>query len=114
MKENIMSNVYTPDGWVILKIQYEQELIYKIFASWYGGYLQGDSWKLNSGIVSYSIEDNSIIFNGYSKSIYRVTKNSENEISGYNTNVLYSFLTTKIAPISVISFDNFQEEFKKM
>ena len=45
----------TPDKWVVLKIEHEGNIIYKVFASWYGGYLGSDSWKLNSGIKDIEI-----------------------------------------------------------
>lgn len=64
----------TPDKWVILKLTEKdsEESIYKVFASFYGGYLDGDSWKINSGIESVEIkEDNKFIsFKGYSGSSY--------------------------------------------
>lgn len=45
---------YTPDSWVIVKIQSEQYgTIYKVLAGWSGSYLYGDSWKLSSGIVTF-------------------------------------------------------------
>jgi len=43
---------YNPDKWVMLKIESEFGITYKILASWYGGYANGDSWKLSSGTVS--------------------------------------------------------------
>ena len=59
-------NVYQPDLWVVLKIGD----MYKVFGSWYGGYLHGDSWRLNSGIREVKIIDNKIEFHGYSGSVY--------------------------------------------
>ena len=45
---------YTPDSWVIVKIQSEKyETIYKVLAGWSGSYLYGASWKLSSGIVTF-------------------------------------------------------------
>ena len=47
-------STYTPDSWVIVKIQYEKyETIYKVLAGWSGSYLYGASWKLSSGIVAF-------------------------------------------------------------
>ena len=47
-------STYTPDSWVIVKIQYEKyETIYKVLAGWSGNYLYGASWKLSSGIVTF-------------------------------------------------------------
>ena len=63
----------TPDKWIILKIEHEGTIIYKVFASWYGGYLGSDSWRMNSGIKSIEIplEDTYVDFMGYSGSRYR-------------------------------------------
>lgn len=47
-------STYTPDSWVIVKIQSEKyETIYKVLAGWSGSYLYGASWKLSSGIVTF-------------------------------------------------------------
>ena len=36
---------YTPDKWVLVKISgNESPPVYKVFACWAGGYLDGDSW----------------------------------------------------------------------
>lgn len=52
-----MSRTYTPDSWYLVKIVSEEHgVIYKVLASWYGGFTQGDSWKLSSGIESVSVE----------------------------------------------------------
>lgn len=61
-----MSN-YQPDRWVLLKYQHG----YKVLGSWYGGYLYGDSWRLNSGVTSVDVsQDNLISFWGASGSCY--------------------------------------------
>jgi len=62
---------YCPDNWVILKITAPEETLYKVLAGWSGGYLDGDSWKINSGIVSVSLQDDYWLFAGYSGSIYQ-------------------------------------------
>ena len=43
--------MYTPDGWMIVKITGTNPH-YRVFGSWRGGYLSGDSWRMNSGIIS--------------------------------------------------------------
>ncbi len=75
----------TPDKWIVIKITNKNEKpLYKVFSSWYGGYLGSDSWKMNSGIKSIDIhEDDYIDFIGYSGSVYRCV------IGCYGTN-LYS------------------------
>ena len=51
---------YTPDRWVIVKIVTPKERLYKVFASWSGGYNGSDSWKMNSGITQASLVDEAI------------------------------------------------------
>lgn len=47
-------STYTPDSWVIVRIQYEKYgTIHKVLAGWAGSYLYGTSWKLSSGIVTF-------------------------------------------------------------
>ena len=47
-------STYTPDSWVIVKIQSEKYgTIHKVLAGWSGSYLYGASWKLSSGIVTF-------------------------------------------------------------
>lgn len=41
--------IYTPNGWVILKLESSETLYFKIFGTWRGDYLTGDSWRLSSG-----------------------------------------------------------------
>lgn len=41
--------IVKPQGWVILKFSAPTDTFYKIFSSWRGGYLDGDSWRLSSG-----------------------------------------------------------------
>jgi hypothetical protein len=64
-----------PDKWVVVRIaRKDTPPIHKVFASWYGGYLGSDSWKLNSGIVRVYNEGNAYSFEGYSGSIYKCHK----------------------------------------
>jgi len=62
---------YHPNRWLILKMPE----CYKVFGVWYGGYLTGDSWKLNSGITKVEKFDDHYLFHGYSGSIYNCHKN---------------------------------------
>ena len=61
---------YYPDSWVVLKIQYQDNIIYKLLAGLSGGYTQGDSWRLNSGITKVTENGNFLEFWGYSGSCY--------------------------------------------
>ena len=70
---------YHPDVWVIVKLSSEEYgEVYKVLAGWYGGYLGGDSWKLNSGIESVTEESEDVIsFKGFSGSVYLCHKQTE-------------------------------------
>lgn len=71
-----MSIEYTPDNWVILKIKegkYDPGF-YKVLAGWSGGYLDGDSWRMNSGITEMKQDGDYYEFYGSSGSCYRCHK----------------------------------------
>jgi hypothetical protein len=85
---------YNPDKWVGVKItSANTPPIYKIFACWYGGYLSGDSWKLNSGITKATLNDNRYYFEGASGSVY-VCNNDSYGTSGYGHGVLFNLIET--------------------
>ena len=66
---------YTPDRWVIAKITTkEDEPLYKVFGTWIGGYLDGDRWRMNSGISEVKSNGEYFEFYGYSGSMYRCHK----------------------------------------
>ena len=82
---------YSPDRWVVVKIVTAKERLYKVFASWSGGYGGSDSWKMNSGITHATLVDGRWEFAGYSGSVYSCHKESYG-VSGYNGNVLQNFI----------------------
>jgi hypothetical protein len=43
-------NEYTCDNWVVIKMKGD-DTHYRVLAGWSGGYLDGDSWRMNSGIT---------------------------------------------------------------
>ena len=61
---------YTPDSWVVLKIVNEGETFYKVLGGWSGGYLEGSSWRMNSGITHVVEENETCKFYGESGSCY--------------------------------------------
>jgi hypothetical protein len=67
---------HRPDNWVILKIKNPTETFYKVLAGWSGGYLDGDSWRMNSGVESVDEIEYAYMFKGSSGSIYTCGKNS--------------------------------------
>ena len=69
---------YVPDTWVVLKIKegkYDRGF-YKVLAGWSGGYLDGDSWRMNSGIIRVEEYEDYYDFYGSSGSRYRCSKKS--------------------------------------
>lgn len=81
---------YTPDCWVMVKIVGQGMTVYKILASWYGGFAKGDSWKLNSGITKIEEDGQCYLFHGSSGSVYRCHKDLY-RMSGYTSGVFASF-----------------------
>ena len=81
-----MKNIYCPDKWVVLRLKAGKldSGIYKVLGGWSGGYLDGDSWRLNSGIERVTIDGDYFEFHGYSGSVYRCHKGAYgfNMISG--------------------------------
>lgn len=65
-----------PDRWMILKITdlASTKTHYRVFGTWGGSYLGGQSWQLNSGIVSVDEDDTYFYFNGASGSVYACYK----------------------------------------
>jgi hypothetical protein len=82
---------YQPDKWVIIKITTPKETLYKVFASWYGGYARSDSWKMNSGITHATLVNDLWEFSGYSGSVYSCHKDSYGT-NGYSGSVLQRFI----------------------
>jgi hypothetical protein len=67
--------------------------VYKVFGTWRGGYLYGDSWRLNSGITKVEKDGPILHFHGDSGSIYSVLNKEEAYgTSGYTGGVLGSMV----------------------
>jgi hypothetical protein len=80
-----------PDKWIVVQLIHNETNVYKIFATWMGGYLDGDSWKLNSGIESVSNDDEYYYFKGYSGSVYKCHKNNYGIATSFTRNVVENF-----------------------
>lgn len=98
---------YTPDRWVVLKITTPTEVLYKVLASWYGGYIGSDSWKLSSGTMSLKEDTHVLELLQYSGSSYICYKNSYG-MSSYARSVLANWQSTldpKLRQIEVLPED---------
>jgi len=84
----------TPDNWIILKITNIDKPFYKVLAGWSGGYLDADTWRMNSGISKVEEDENYYIFTGESGSLYKCHKESQiirMNISGVLSQLLDKF-----------------------
>lgn len=97
------------DGWVGLKFKDT----YKIFCSWAGGYLHGDSWRINSGTVSIIEDQDSLEIKGYSGSIYRCNKTTYDMLTSYNRDALARIISElEKNNIQCVVFDSADEFIK--
>lgn len=103
---------YTPDSWVVVKITSTAgEPIFKVLASWYGGFDGSDNWKLNSGIKAVTESHNSYEFWGYSGSVYRCWKNAER--MNRLTHAVYSDLEDRLPGlVEVVPVEQCIQELK--
>lgn len=110
-----MSN-YSPDVWVVIKVTpTDGKPLYRVLAGWYGGYLNGDSWKINSGITEFTENDKLIEFSGYTGSVYKCHRESE-RFSGM-TGSIFEHYSKELAAANMgtmehISYEQFKQEFQ--
>lgn len=82
---------YTPDCWVILKVDLSGgEQHYRILAGWYGGFAGSNSWKLSSGIEKITDEGTHYKMEQASGSVYYCGKELE-RMSGLTTQIFDSY-----------------------
>lgn len=92
--------MYTPDKWVVLEVETPEFKTRKILASWYGGYLDGDSWRLSSGITNIEDNDDHYLIHNESGSTYQCFKESQG-MSIYTTSIYQEWLDTKPEHVSM-------------
>jgi len=92
----------TPERWVILEIKYNDEIFYKVFATWAGGYLGSDSYRVNSGIAKIEQDDDYYYFIGFSDSCYKCRKKAYGVITLYGKGVLAEILEKGAGKIIVL------------
>lgn len=113
-----MTRAYTPDSWIIIKITPHKavhEAHYRILCSWSGGYLDGDSWKLSSGIVDYKVDpiDPGLFeMPQHSGSVYNV-RTAQERVSFMIQTILSQMQESTLATIERVSFNQFLQEFKR-
>ena len=111
-----MPSFNQPDYWQVIRISSPEEgIIYKVFATWVGGYTQGESWKLNSGITEVRFnEPPHIEFVGWSGSSYVVVNNEScYRTTLYSGSVLTNMIENSPYEIQVLPFDTNWKELIK-
>ena len=75
---------HCPDGYVILKFNDND---YRVFGGYYGGYLDSDQWRINSGCVSAKLDEKGWFVHGSSGSIYYVGTENYGKLPAYCASV---------------------------
>lgn len=70
-----MTVEHNPDNWVVFYMDGD-ESHYRVLAGWSGGYLDGNAWRINSGIVRAEEDKHFFYFYGSSGSCYKCHKNA--------------------------------------
>lgn len=108
------------DGFVILKITDNKEIMYRLFTCTAGGYLSNDSWRVDSGIVSIEEDDEyngdgSVYFiYGVSGSVYQVHEDQFGKLTDYGSSILNEVVKSAGDAIDVecISIKEYLDEQK--
>lgn len=86
-----------PDAYVLVRVKIFENNdgiktgeVLKLFSTFYGGYLDGDSWRLNSGITKVvKIRDDTFQVFGKSTTVYEVGNVG---VSSYTASILQSMV----------------------
>ena len=110
LKDQTYDRLYQWEAYRVLKITTKDETYFKVFGSNAGGYLDGDSWRLNSYISKVVYDNKMVAFFGGSGSVY-VCPIGEFRMTSYNEGVFNSFL--KYGEISVVEYDKMFDVLKE-
>lgn len=109
---------YAPDKWMLIKVG-GTDPHYRVFGSWYGSYLDGDAWRLNSGVKSVEQDENYYYFYGHSGSVYRCMKGAYGANSYGYTNAQHickdnnSFLMDEPEDVMKIDWENVDYDYSR-
>ena len=85
----------------MVRLSNDGKVHYRVFAAWVGGYLDGDSWKLNSGVTQLKETKTHFLFEGSSGSVYKCSKKSYGS-TGYGFGVLNNLITKSLEQGTII------------
>lgn len=92
---------YSPGRWKVIKLTNpNKEIHYRVFGTWGGSYLHGQSWRINSGIDRVTEDENNYYFEGYSGSIYICHKKTYG-FFGYGLSILSQMMEDS-KPLGII------------
>ena len=107
-------NEYAPDAWQVIEINTPTETIYKLFSTWYGSYLNGESWKLNSGITNMKKVGKVYEVTGHSGSVYTVPAYENTyRTTAYTGSVLNQLIKKSEYKIRVLPYNTEWEKLVK-
>jgi len=92
---------YNPDRWLMVRLSNDGKVHYRVFATWAGGYLDADEWKLNSGVTQLKETETHYLFDGSSGSVYKCGKKSYGS-TGYGFGILNNLITKSLDQGTVI------------
>ena len=95
-------NDYTPDRWVVVNFDNNGERFNKVLVEWKGSYLDGDYWRLNSGITAVTEDGDHWLFHGASGSVYRCAKGRYG-VTGLAASVLRDLLDKNSDTVTIVS-----------
>lgn len=105
---------YTPNRWEIVRFSNEKETWYRVLGGWSGGYLDGDSWRLSSGLNEIEESGDYYLMKNHSGSVYKCHKEGRgmNMISASTYVQMERECEEHKIEISTISVDEFLSESK--
>ena len=102
-----------PDTWQVVKLTAKEtgEVHYRLMCGWYGGFTQGDSWRMSSGIEKIIDEDTHWRIPQHSGSVYVCHKNNE-RLSGFAANTLNHIIeTSTVVDIELVKISDILTEY---
>ena len=98
-------SLYEPDGYSFIRIETGDPgfpIMYKVVGSWSGGYTTGDSWRVNSGILTISKGDDegNWEIHGLSGSTYIIHEKGRG-LSGYAQGILNAALSKEVTQVTL-------------
>ena len=103
-----------PDTWQVVKLTNRENgnIHHRLMCGWFGGYLNGDSWRMSSGIERIIDQDTHWHIPQTSGSVYICHKNN-NRLGGYASSVLARIIETAVdVDIECITIEEILEQYK--